>query len=261
MATPDKGLAAQLYTDGLVTAEVATGKKVTITESTHYPFDEQVNLKISITGSAKFTLYLRVPQWCKNASVKVNGKMVAVNASPDNYIKLTNTWKNGDLVTLQLPMHIQVRTWEQNKNSVSVNYGPLTFSLKIAENYVKKNSTETAQGDAGWQKTADPEKWPAYDIYAASPWNYGLLLNKNEAASFTVIKKEWPKDDNPFTNENTPIELKAKGRQIPSWTIDQYGLCAVLPQSPLVSDQPEKALTLVPMGGARLRISAFPVVK
>jgi len=261
MATPDKGLAAQLYTDGQVNAEVGAGKKVIIIESTHYPFDEQVNFKISVKGSTKFPLYLRVPQWCKNASVKVNGKAVAVNTSPDNYIKLTNNWKNGDLVSLQLPMHIQVRTWEQNKNSVSVNYGPLTFSLKIAENYVKKNSKLTAQGDAGWQKTADPEKWPAYDIYAASPWNYGLLLDKNEAASFTVIKKQWPKNDNPFTNANAPIELKAKGRQISSWTIDQYGLCAVLPQSPLVSDQPEKTLTLVPMGGARLRISAFPVVK
>ena len=261
MATPDKGLAAQLYSDGQVNAVAGNGQKVNITESTHYPFDELVNFRINVAASVKFSLYLRIPQWCNNATVKVNGKVIPVNAVPGNYIKLVNTWKNGDVIALQLPMPIKVKTWEKNKNSVSVNYGPLTFSLKIAENYVKKNSKVDVQGDAGWQKTADPTKWPAYDIYAASPWNYGLLLNKDAATSFEVIKKSWPKDDNPFTNTNAPIQLIVKGKQITSWTIDQYGLCAVLPPSPVVSDQPEKTLTLVPMGGARLRISAFPVVR
>ncbi|WP_158993016.1 beta-L-arabinofuranosidase domain-containing protein [Mucilaginibacter sp. L196] len=261
MATPDKGLAAQLYSDGQVNAVAGNGQKVNITESTHYPFEEQVSFRINVAASVKFPLYLRIPAWCNNANVKVNGKVIPVNAVPGKYIKLTYTWKNGDVVALQLPMHIKVKTWGNNKNSVSVNYGPLTFSLKIAENYVKKNSKVDVQGDAGWQKTVDPAKWPAYDIYAASPWNYGLLLDKDAAASFAVIKKSWPKDDNPFTNTNAPIQLVAKGKQITSWTIDQYGLCAILPPSPVVSDQPEKTLTLVPMGGARLRISAFPVVK
>ena len=261
MATPDKGLAAQLYSDGEVNAIAGNGKKVSVTEHTHYPFEEEVNFTINTTVSVKFPLYLRVPQWCTNAVVKINGKMMSVNSVPGSYIKLVNTWKNGDIVSLQLPMHVKVKTWEKNNNSVSVNYGPLTFSLKISENYVKKNSKVDVQGDAGWQKTADPAKWPAYDIYATSPWNYGLVLNNDAAISFSVIKKSWPKDGNPFTNANAPIELTAKGKQIISWTIDQYGLCAVLPPSPVISDQPEKTLTLVPMGGARLRISAFPVVR
>ncbi|WP_315816218.1 hypothetical protein [Paraflavitalea speifideaquila] len=78
---------------------------------------------------------------------------------------------------------------------------------------------------------------------------------------FTVVKKEWPKDNNPFTLTSAPIVLKAKGKQIPSWTIDQYGLCGLLPQSPVNTTEPVTAITLVPMGAARLRISAFPVVR
>jgi hypothetical protein len=53
--------------------------------------------------------------------------------------------------------------------------------------------------------------------------------------------------------------LKARGKEIPAWTIDQYGLCGVLPESPVKTGAAETRLTLVPMGGARLRISAFPV--
>ena len=74
-------------------------------------------------------------------------------------------------------MKLSVRTWNKNKNSVSVNYGPLTFSLKIKERYVKKDSREAVTGDSKWQENADAEKWPSYEIYPASAWNYGLLIN------------------------------------------------------------------------------------
>jgi len=88
------------------------------------------------------------------------------------------------------------------------------------------------------------------------------LLNKtNPAESFTVEKGSWPKDNNPFTNTNAPITLKAKGKQIPDWKIDQYGLCGLLPVSPVKTTEPATNITLVPMGGARLRISAFPVAE
>ncbi|SDT39848.1 DUF1680 family protein [Mucilaginibacter mallensis] len=262
MATADNGLAVQLYSEGEVTAKVGKGIRVKLTEQTHYPFNDRVNFTINTPRNVTFPLYLRIPAWCNGASVSINGKTVPVNAMPGGYIMLTNNWKNGDEVALQLPMALKVREWNQNKNSVSVNYGPLTFSLKIAENYVKTDATTAVQGDSGWQADADQSKWPAYNIYPASSWNYGLLVDtQHPELSFKVIKKQWPKDDNPFTNANAPIELVAQGKQIPGWTIDQYGLCGVLPVSPVKTAEKVTKLTLVPMGGARLRISAFPVVE
>ncbi|WP_221269458.1 beta-L-arabinofuranosidase domain-containing protein [Mucilaginibacter sp. X5P1] len=262
MATADNGLAVQLYSEGEVTAKVGNGAQVKLTEQTHYPFNDRVNFTINTPGRVTFPLYLRIPAWCNGASVSINGKTVPVNAMPDGYIMLTNNWKNGDMVSLQLPMALKVREWNRNKNSVSVNYGPLTFSLKIAENYVKIDATTAVQGDSDWQADADQSKWPAYNIYPASSWNYGLLVDtQHPELSFKVIKKQWPKDDNPFTNVNAPIELVAQGKQIPGWTIDQYGLCGILPVSPVKTTEKVTKLTLVPMGGARLRISAFPVVE
>ena len=262
MATPDNGLADQLYSEGSVTAKAGNGEPVTIVTSTTYPFNETVSLKIQTAAPNKFPIYLRIPKWCANATVQVNGKAVPVSTEGADYIKLQNTWKNGDRITLFLPMTIGVHQWEKNKNSVSVNYGPLTFSLKIDEKYVKvASTTENAVADAKWQPNADQAKWPTYEIYPASTWNYGLELNRERPAmSFEVEKRAWPKDNNPFTNKSAPIVLKAKGRQIPDWKIDQYGLCGLLPESPVKTDEAESSITLVPMGGARLRISAFPVV-
>jgi DUF1680 family protein len=71
---------------------------------------------------------------------------VKVNTTTGDYIKLAKTWKNGDKITLHLPMQLKVRQWEQNKNSVSVNYGPLTYSLKIDEQYTKEDSRKLNPG-------------------------------------------------------------------------------------------------------------------
>jgi hypothetical protein len=262
MATPDNGLAAQLYTAGNVTARVGDGTAVQLSTTTHYPFNETIAITVSTPHAVAFPLYLRIPAWCTNASVTVNGKKMPLTIQSGNYVKLSGNWKNGDKILLQLPMQLQLRTWEHNKNSVSVQYGPLTFSLKIQEQYVAKDSKSTVQGDARWQPGADPTAWPAFEIYPASAWNYGLLVNQHQLqTSFIVKKRAWPANDDPFTINTAPIEITAKGKQIPGWTIDQYGLCGVLPQSPVAVNGPAVPLTLVPMGAARVRISAFPEVK
>jgi hypothetical protein len=262
MATEDNGLAAQFFTESNVKAKVGSGNEVTIKETTKYPFEEGVSFSIATNTSVSFPLYLRIPSWCKIPSVKLNGKQIPIPQNSQGYIRLQRNWKNGDKLVLQLPMELVIREWTKNKNSVSINYGPLTFSLLIKEDYVRKDSKETAIVDSRWQPNADPQRWPSYEIHPASEWNYGLLLNKEQPEkSFVIVKWGWPKDNNPFTNANAPILLKAKGKQISDWSVDKYGLCGVLPQSPVKTSNLVTELTLVPMGGARLRISAFPVVE
>ncbi|MDP4284789.1 MAG: glycoside hydrolase family 127 protein [Bacteroidota bacterium] len=264
MATPDNGIAALLYNSSEVTVKVGnrTGHTVTLKQSTHYPFDEHIKIEVSTSSSVRFPLYLRVPGWCTAASVRINGKVVDVNAKAGSYIRLENTWKQGDVIELTLPMKVELQVWAQNKNSVSVNYGALTFSLKINEYYKKMNSKESAIGDSKWQASADQTKWPAYEIYPESMWNYGLYLTKQPVAQqFEIIKRPWPSNDFPFTQDAVPLIIEAKGKMIPDWTIDQYGLCGVLPQSPVTVATKEKEIELIPMGAARLRISAFPVVR
>lgn len=262
MATPDNGLYMQLYTAGKLKAKVADGTEVEITTKTNYPFEEQIEFTIITPNQVDFPLYLRIPKWCKRPFVKINRKMIPIQTRGEDFIKIEGSWKNGDIVILDLPMELRVQKWEKNKNSISVYHGPLSYSLLIKENYIRKNSRETAIGDSRWQATADPEKWPSYEIHPASDWNYGLIVdNTRVEESFKVIRKAWPKDNHPFTPASVPIEIKATGKKISSWRLDQFGLCATLPDSPVTTKEPATELILIPMGAARLRISSFPVVE
>ena len=239
-ATPGNGLAAVLYAPCAVTARVGNGVELKITEDTRYPFSDTITLKVGLPQPASFPLYLRVPGWCEKPEITLNGKVVATGARPDTFVRIERAWANGDTVQVRFPMETKVRSWENNRGIAAVERGPLTYSVKIKEDYRRSGGTDA---------------WPAYDIFPDSSWNYALVT----PASFEVVHRDWPADNQPFAAEAAPIQLKAKARRVPEWTLDQHGLVREVQASPVRTTEPEETITLIPMGAARLRIAAFPV--
>jgi len=245
-ATHDNGLGAVLYAPSEVTAEVGDGKKIVITEKTHYPFDENIEFVVSTLESVEFPFYLRIPGWCRKVDLKINDRVRDFAAEPGSYIRIHRKWKNGDTVNLRLVMDLSIIYWTKNLNSVSINRGPLTYSLKIEEKYVRHGGTD---------------QWPAWEIYPNSEWNYGILLKDGKPAEGAqIIQRPWPEDDQPFKVESAPIEIRLKVRKIPEWQLDHLGLVGKLQPSPAAAHGVIETATLIPMGCARLRISAFPFV-
>ena len=62
----------------------------------------------------------------------------------------------------------------------------------------------------------------------------------------------------PFTAESVPFEFSAYGVQIPSWGYDATGMTDTLPTESATKAATETPIKLIPMGAARLRITAFP---
>lgn len=242
-AAPGNGLAAYMYSPCVVTAKVGDGADVRISEQTKYPFEERIEFNITLSKRSAFPLYLRIPEWCDDASIELNDTKSKLKFPPGKLAKIDRAWRSGDKLVLNLPMKIAVGEWSKNRGTVSVDRGPLTYSLYIKEDYKRQGGTDA---------------WPAWDIFPASPWNYGLV-NPTPAA-FKVFKRNWPSDDQPFQAEGAPIALQTKARRIPNWTLDAKGAVNEVVDQPVKSKEPEEVVTLIPMGAARLRISAFPVV-
>jgi hypothetical protein len=246
MATGDNGLAAVMYSECEVKAKVGDGTDVTLIEKTHYPFDEHVEILLRVSRAVRFPVYLRIPEWCDRPAVQVNGANIAVTVHGARYVRIDRSWSNGDKIALTLPMQVRLRTWTQNHNAVSVDRGPLTFSLLIGEKYVRSGGTD---------------RWPAFEILPTTPWNYGLALRREEPAeTFELVMRPWPADDRPFAQAGTPVGLRCQARRIPEWKADKLGLVGLLQQSPARTEEPPETVTLIPMGAARLRITAFPTV-
>jgi hypothetical protein len=248
MATPDCGLALVLIAPSRVRAKAGNGDEATIGVETRYPFEETVSLSVEPARPASFPLYLRVPGWCVAPRVSINGQPCELGggAVAGKFVRIEREWRPGDRVKMTLPMKVAVRRWETNHDSVSIDRGPLTYSLKIGEETRRVGGTDA---------------WPAFELHPTTPWNYGLLLDERDpAASFETVMRDWPADDQPFASDASPIELHARARRIANWREDRLGLVGLLQPSPARSVEPTETVSLIPMGAARLRIAAFPTI-
>jgi len=244
MATTDTGLAAWIYGPCRVTAKVGTGTMVTIHERTEYPFSDRIEFTVEPSASVEFPLYLRVPKWCREFQVAVNGKSQSVSAAPQQYVVIDRTWENGDTVELRLPMELSITEWTKSANSVTVNRGPLSYSLRIGEQ---------------WRRCGGTNEWPEWEVRPTTPWNYGLEIDRTHPEKSLVVNDKGRVPDQPWRLDNAPIEIHAKGGRIPNWTLVDETVTDLQP-SPIRSDQPAEDITLIPMGCARLRMSCLPTI-
>ncbi|MER6678510.1 RICIN domain-containing protein [Streptomyces sp. NPDC000983] len=240
LGSPDNGVVAAMYAPSQVRTTVGASRTaVTLTQATDYPFGDTVTITVTTPAPVAFPLRLRVPGWCRGPRLTVNGQRVDAPDGPA-FAKVDRTWRNGDTVTLQLPQRTTLRTWPGNHGAVSVDHGPLTYSLRIGERYVRYAGTEA---------------FPEYEVHATTPWNYGLAPDIRAV----VTRSGAPVPDNPFTHETVPLRITADARRIPEWIADNENVVAPLQDGPARSTAAVERVTLIPMGAARLRITAFPV--
>jgi len=239
MGTAREGLAAVAYGPSSVTAPVR-GVSVNIAEDTEYPFRDTIRMTVNPASPVAFPLELRIPAWASEARVLVNAKPVSP-VKAGSFLTVDRSWKKGDRIEIHFPMSPRLSRWYNN--AVTVDRGPLVYSLRIGED---------------WRKVKDHPRAPDWGIHPTTPWNYGLVFDPDHPSkSFEAEERQI--GPYPFSADGAPVLLKVKARRIPSWTIVNDS-AAPPPQSPVKSTEPEEIVTLIPYGSAKLRVTELPQI-
>ena len=243
-ATAENGLAAMVYGPSNVTAKVGDGTEVTFTEKTKYPFGDKIEFVFESAKPVQFPLHLRIPGWCKNPSIKMNGENLSVEAE-NNIVKINRKWQNGDKVELVVPMEFRTSEWAED--AMGIERGPLVYALKVKENW-KEVKTSRHQNTF-------------FEVMPASPWNYGLTANTFKNNEYTIEEKETI-TDMPWNLASAPISVKIKAYRLPEWKMYNHSAGKVPIRARVdKSENPAVDVELIPYGCTTLRISEFPVVQ
>ena len=260
---------AAMYSPCVVELIDKNNNPVTVIEDTNYPFSDEIKFTINCDKTTELDFSFRIPTWAKDAKITVKGHESSV--APGKFENISGEFSNGDEITLKLPMSITTQEW--GENGISIERGPLVYSLPIKAR-IEIDKTEE-------KSTAE---FPAYNMYPESEFNYALTLEDINNAEFISTN-----DFNDVWN-NPPVMLKLKGIEVPGYTTVTYdeierdhpvifdggepkiitskiqGKFTLTPPLPTLTElenidkTKKRDITLVPFGGTTLRITIFPKV-
>ncbi len=159
-ATGDaSGLQIHQYAPMTIHVELESRREVRLRLETGYPWQGLVKMAIEQTDSSSWTLQLRIPAWCKNASLRINGKSLQPGIKQD-YVSIVRMWQEGDTVELELPMpphfvEAHPRT-DATRGSVAIRRGPIVYCIEACDqdasvNIMDVQVDETAPLEATWR--------------------------------------------------------------------------------------------------------------
>lgn len=131
-----EGIWVHLYGESKVTVSLARDMKIVLIQKTNYPWDGKINIKIFPNIQTSFTLFLRIPGWCQNAKISVNGKSTEEISISGSYFPLKREWIKGDNVQLNLPMSVdflEMHPYSSNNGRLAISRGPLIYCIETVD--------------------------------------------------------------------------------------------------------------------------------
>ncbi len=188
-AQSEKELWVNLYVGGTASAKVAGDVSLKLTLETDYPWSGDVKITVNPERSTKFTLNLRIPSWCNNFDVSINGESYNAKTTSDGYLPIDRQWHANDTVELNLDMpverihaHPYVR---DNLGRSALSRGPLVYCFEDTDNPDGAFETLSLVNDAAVKAVFDSELLGGITllhgtgtVYDATDWENNLYLQK-----------------------------------------------------------------------------------
>ena len=226
---------------------VLEGNAVSWTLDTRYPFRETA--KLTVTAAKPLTARFRVPGWA--TSFRAGEATAAAGAASLDVALPAGT------TTLDLAMGAVCKytAWPRS-GGVTIDRGPLSYSLAIPEKYGRVKRPKMQGGSATWaENDLEAGKFPKDMMtevtLGSDKWNYALDVS----APLEFRECGWT--DDCFVATNAACEIYATGRRLAAWTLQDNEPAALQP-SPAFTDAPAERLRFVPLGCQRLRLSVLP---
>jgi DUF1680 family protein len=172
----DGGVKVNLLGPSQATLDLPGGASVRLEQSTLYPFDGNVEIRVVPERRAAFTIHVRVPKWADGADIRVNGEHVASGLTPADYASIEREWRGNDVISLKLPMRPQVHR-ESNRNVqeshapdgspisqevlrfdyLAISRGPLVYATGLIDGYkIEETLRIDSEAVDTWLETIAP---------------------------------------------------------------------------------------------------------
>ena len=149
----DNNLYVNLFAANTATIQIG-GRNVTLEETTQYPWDGDISIKVLQNKAKAFNMMIRIPGWVQNKAVPsdlysysddifstyditVNGERVDSELE-NGYFVINRNWKKGDIICIHFDMPVRTVVASprvtDDRGRVAVERGPLVYCTEWADN-------------------------------------------------------------------------------------------------------------------------------
>lgn len=139
----DSALYITMFGGNNLSTKLKDGSSLSLQQQTDYPWNGNVRLTIRSAPTKPYSIYLRMPGWCKSAVLKVNGTLVTTSHASSSFVQVKRKWNAGDKIEWIMDMPVALLESnplvEETRNQVAVKRGPLVYCLESADMAASQN--------------------------------------------------------------------------------------------------------------------------
>lgn len=107
-------------------------KGIVLTQTADIPMTDTATYTVQTSGKeVQADIVLRVPDWIAgNPEVTINGVKTETKVV-NGFIRLSCTWKDGDVIKYTMPMKVVAYSLPDNENVMAFKYGPVVLSANL----------------------------------------------------------------------------------------------------------------------------------
>ena len=116
LCTSNSNVYLSLFNKGEGSIDLPSGKKIQLKLEGDFLSNSVVRATLSTEGPEQFSLFIRIPYWSKETSIRVNGIAQKEKIS-ENLMKINRIWKNGDLIDISFDLAVRWEAFDTTKSA------------------------------------------------------------------------------------------------------------------------------------------------
>jgi hypothetical protein len=159
---------AEIYVNQFIASTLDWKEEgIGIQQSTRFPVEQGISFKVSCAKPHARAIHVRIPGWTSGAEIKINGRTLESVADPGSYLAIRRVWRDGDTLTVGLPMELRQEPLPGDASVTAVLYGPLVLAAKLGAAPTEETSRVIHSGETVPKNLPPPEKLPEVKVAAS----------------------------------------------------------------------------------------------